>query len=225
LNPGEATGGERSRRPEAVLLLGPTGSGKTPLGRILATRGLSARRVLHFDFGDRLRRAAAESGTAPTLTAAERQVVLRVLAAGALLENEEFAIAEKILGDFLAATAPGGEDILALNGLPRDTGQAERLAGRFVMRAVVILEATTETLMERIRLDAGRDRGGRSDDEPSGIRAKLELYASRTLPLVAYYENRGAAMLKETVRAADSGETLYDRLAARLDTVLKAGSL
>ena len=82
------------------------------------------------------------------------------------------------------------------------------------------LETTAETLQERIRLDAGGDRAGRDDDTSSEIREKLELFASRTLPLVAYYENRGAVILKETVRPADTGETLYDRLAARLDAVL-----
>ena len=43
---------------KAILLLGPTGSGKSPLGDELEANGLNGRRCLHFDFGRRLRRAA-----------------------------------------------------------------------------------------------------------------------------------------------------------------------
>ncbi|MCX7427258.1 MAG: hypothetical protein NTW96_16720 [Planctomycetia bacterium] len=43
-------------RNDAMLLLGPTGSGKTPLGDLLERRGLGGRRCVHFDFGAHLRR-------------------------------------------------------------------------------------------------------------------------------------------------------------------------
>ncbi|MDW7761659.1 MAG: hypothetical protein SCM96_13625 [Acidobacteriota bacterium] len=42
----------------AVLILGPTGSGKTPLGRELETRGHAGRRCRHFDFGAEMRALA-----------------------------------------------------------------------------------------------------------------------------------------------------------------------
>ena len=44
------------QRPSAILLLGPTGSGKTPLGELMERRGFGGRRCRHFDLGDRLRR-------------------------------------------------------------------------------------------------------------------------------------------------------------------------
>jgi adenylate kinase family enzyme len=44
---------------EAILLLGPTGSGKTPLGQVLERRGLWGHRCSHFDFGDNLREIVA----------------------------------------------------------------------------------------------------------------------------------------------------------------------
>jgi adenylate kinase len=219
---GETAAGGSGGRREAVLLLGPTGSGKTPLGRILETRGLG-RRCFHIDFGERLRRAAVDPGSAPSLSSAERGIILRVLETGALLEDGDFPIAEKILREFPAETAAGEDDLLVLNGLPRHAGQAERLASRIAIRAVVVLEAAPDTLTERIRLDAGREREGRADDAPSEIRAKLELFRSRTLPLVAYYENEGSAILTETVRPTDTGEALYDRLAARLIEALGEG--
>ena len=49
---------ERADKPQAVVLLGPTGSGKTPLGEWLEAKGLGGRRCHHFDFGTRLRRVA-----------------------------------------------------------------------------------------------------------------------------------------------------------------------
>ncbi len=207
-------------RPEAVVLLGPTGSGKTPLGRSLEKRGLFGRRCRHFDFGERLRRAAAEPGAAPSLAAGERDLVRRVLSTGALLEDGDFPVAEKMLRGFLEDAGTGGRDLLVLNGLPRHAGQAERLAGFVSVRAVVVLKAPPQVLAERIRLDAGRDREGRADDGPSEIRAKLKIYRSRTRPLVAYFRRTGAAVIVEPVRPTDTGEALYDRLAAGLIAAL-----
>lgn len=46
---------KRGRTP-AVLLLGSTGSGKTPLGDLIERRGLRGVRCLHFDFGVNLRK-------------------------------------------------------------------------------------------------------------------------------------------------------------------------
>ncbi len=48
-----------NHRPPALLLLGPTGLGKTPLGLLLEARGLAGHRCVHFDFGDNLRQAVA----------------------------------------------------------------------------------------------------------------------------------------------------------------------
>lgn len=43
------------KRYAAMVLLGPTGSGKTPLGHVFAARGFLNRRCAHFDFGENLR--------------------------------------------------------------------------------------------------------------------------------------------------------------------------
>ena len=47
-------------RPRALLLLGPTGSSKTPLGQLIEQRGLWQTRCLHFDFGANLRQIVAQ---------------------------------------------------------------------------------------------------------------------------------------------------------------------
>lgn len=216
-SPAEGRGG----RPEAVLLLGPTGSGKTPLGRGLEKRGLFGRRCLHFDFGERLRRAAADPGASPSLSPDERGLVRRALASGALLEDGDFPVAERILRGFLEDAGTGRNDLLVLNGLPRHAGQAERLGAFVSVLAVVVLEAPARVLSERIRLDAGHDRKGRPDDTPAEIRAKLEIYESRTPPLIEHYRKTGAAVITESVRPEDTGAALCDRLASRLGRALK----
>ncbi len=48
-------------RNAAILLLGPTGTGKTPLGNVLAVRGWRGLPCLHFDFGANLRELVARN--------------------------------------------------------------------------------------------------------------------------------------------------------------------
>ena len=90
---------KQETRYSAVLLIGPTGAGKTPLGQLLEQRGLWGLPCLHFDFGRELRRAAGEDSG--LLSEAERELVGRALRTGALLEDEHFPLARKILRQFL----------------------------------------------------------------------------------------------------------------------------
>ena len=134
----------------AILLLGPTGSGKTPLGDLLEARTGG----VHLDFGSRLR--AANEGFSPR----ERALIAESLRTGALLENENFPIAAKFL-----EAAMGEAGLVILNGLPRHVGQARDVDALIDIRAVIVLEATPEVILERIARDTGGDRTGRRDDE------------------------------------------------------------
>ena len=77
---------------QAVLLLGPTGAGKTPLGELMQEKGLSGLRCLHFDFGHTLRAALKDRPI--VLSGSELEFVRAVLEAGALLNAAHFTIAE-----------------------------------------------------------------------------------------------------------------------------------
>ncbi|MEW6752996.1 MAG: nucleoside monophosphate kinase [Candidatus Latescibacterota bacterium] len=199
------------RRPPSLLLLGPTGSGKTPLGEVVQARGWRGRRAAHFDFGAQLRRVEAGAGLASQLTAPERERVGHVLRSGALLEDEDFALAGKILRSFTVAHRLQGDDLLVLNGLPRHRGQAQAMDPLVRMEALVHLRCPPGVVRRRLRADPVGDRLGRSDDDETLVTAKLEAFHQRTAPLVAYYRDAGVPVLELDVAADTRPEELWQR--------------
>lgn len=199
-------------RPQAILLLGPTGSGKTPLGEMLASRGFGGARCVHFDFGERLRQIAAGLDTVDDLTEADRMFVAEVLNHGALLEDEHFHIAETILRSFQAENAIAPGDWIILNGLPRHVGQADDVGGIVAIRAVVELTCTPATVLARLSADTGGDRAGRIDDDPARVERKLELYAARTEPLLDHYRRHGAEIITVNVAPDTTAENMHRSL-------------
>ena len=190
-------------RYKALLLLGPTGAGKSPLGDHLEANGFRGRRCFHFDFGAELRASVAvrDGGGGEraegddALSDSDRAVIRRVLETGALLEDAEFPIARRVFRRFVRERGVGPDDWVALNGLPRHAGQALGLAPEVDVRFVVVLRATAGVVRKRIRTNTAGDRTGRSDDDPAGIEAKLKIFEARTRPLIEYYEARGAAVI------------------------------
>lgn len=187
---------------DAILLLGPTGGGKTPLGDWLQTHGLAGRRCRHFDFGAHLR-----AGTG--ITSAEQEFVREVLAKGALLENETFYIAEKILRAFITGHE---EELLVLNGLPRHVGQAAALEPIVKVTTVVQLQADAATIQERLRRNTGGDRASRVDDDLALVRSKLATFAERTLPLIEYYRQRGARVVTVPAGVTTTPQEMAEQL-------------
>jgi adenylate kinase family enzyme len=182
---------DSKRRNPAVILVGPTGSGKTPLGDLIAARGLWQAECLHFDFGANLRRLVEFDRPDGIVSREDVDFLREVLQTGALLEDEHFQIAERILRSFLARHGAGAETLVVLNGLPRHAGQARRIDAILDVRAVVHLRCRGEVVRERIRGNVGGDRGGREDDDLASIRRKLALFAERTAPLLDHYRDRG----------------------------------
>jgi len=193
----------------ALLLLGPTGSGKTPVGEQIEARGLWGSRCVHFDFGANLRAVVAGHfvdvgpekvgwatpagsqavGNAhPTEFSAEEIGFLRdVLESGALLEDEQFPLAERVLRAFLASKGTDEMTRIVLNGMPRHVGQARAIARLVDVQDVVLLQCSADTVLRRIESNVGGDRAERTDDSPEQVAAKLALFAERTAPLVDHY--------------------------------------
>jgi adenylate kinase family enzyme len=200
------------------LLIGPTGAGKTPLGRLLEERGAGGRRCVHFDFGAELRNVAAAPEQVPGLKPLEVETIRRSLATGALLEDDEFPIALKILRAFARRSKLGEDDRLVLNGLPRHVGQARMMEDVVRVLTVISLEAAPEVIRERILLDTGGDRVDRPDDEVYAIRQKLVIFRMRTLPLIEYYENREVPVIHFAIGARMTAEEIYGAI---LDLIKK----
>ena len=197
-----------------MLLIGPTGSGKTPLGRTLEARGYRDRRCVHFDFGESLRRAA-EEGNSDILDRESKALVRDLLSSGALLEDEHFHIAATILQRFLAdhnSDEPGEKALVVLNGLPRHTGQARDVDSIVKVVCIVHLTCSAETVCERILTNAGGDRLGRTDDDIGAVRAKLSIFAARTSPLIEHYRHTGAEIRTVPVGPATTAEDVWNAL-------------
>lgn len=174
---------------EAILLTGPTGCGKTPLGDHLERHGLADRSCAHFDFGAQLRKTADQGHE--QISSADQNFIKEVLTCGALLEKDRLPLAATIFQAFVREKRVSPDCLLILNGLPRHVEQARFMADLVEVRQVVHLSGSPAVVCHRIQADTGGDRAGRPDDTLDAIAHKLELYQQRTLPLLDYYRQQG----------------------------------
>ena len=184
---------------QAILLLGPTGSGKTPLGIYLEQKSMLGKRCFHFDFGNELRNIVEGNVIPSEFTSGDIDYIKEVLKTGALLENETFYIAEKILSSFITGNSITDNDLIILNGLPRHIDQAKDVDTTVEIKMVLYLECSPEPVRERIRLNSGRDRSARIDDSIKEVDRKLNIFHKRTAPLLHYYQNKNIPVKKIVV--------------------------
>jgi adenylate kinase family enzyme len=200
----------------SLLIVGPTGSGKTPLGDELERRGFLGRRCVHFDFGANLRTIASAPERSGVLTVREIGSVRTSLATGALFEDKDMPMIVKIVERFAEARDPTPDSLLVLNGLPRHRRQAEGLAGVVTVERVIQLEAPTAVIRERLRLDPGGDRAARIDDTLEEVERRLADFRDRTLPLVDFYRERGVPRHIIPVTADMTAPDMFEALVRRL---------
>jgi adenylate kinase family enzyme len=193
----------------SLLIAGPTGSSKTPLGDYLQAQGLWGKRCFHFDFGNELRRVGGKVSVPPELSEADINEINKVLQQGALLENETFYIAKNILVHFIRKSAVGHDDIIILNGLPRHVDQARDIEPMVAITMVVYLNCTAEIVKERIEMNAGGDRSGRTDDSLENIKRKIGIFNKRTIPLIRYYENKGITVKRVTIKKNTTVDDIF----------------
>lgn len=198
---------------DAMLILGPTGSGKSPLGDLFTSRGFLGRRAHHLDFGSELRAIVSGTGSS-SYTPAEQDFIVGVLERGLLLENEHFALAGKIINLFLDRSRFRSGDLLVLNGIPRHEGQAKDIASIARIHALVVLDCSAGSVFCRIRENTGGDRTGREDDERRLIEKKLGIFRERTAPLIEHYERSGSRIYRIDINERTTTGSAYHRLSS-----------
>lgn len=204
-----AMGTSSHGRLASLLLIGPTGAGKTPFGDYIEKNGMAGKRCVHFDFGHQLRSIAGDDLTPSGLDREEHAFIKEVLTGGLLLENEHFHIAGKILDSFARSRDFRREDIMVLNGLPRHEGQATDMDGIVDIQSLIVLDCTPEDVYERISRNAGGDRSSRDDDGIELVRKKLEIFSSRTEPLIEHYAKAGRGIFRIKVGVSSTADELY----------------
>jgi adenylate kinase len=186
-----------------VLLIGPPGAGKGTQGERLAQRlGLT-----HIAAGDLLR-DEVRAGT-PVGRDAKTYIDRGDLVPDAV-------IIDLVLPRVEAAAAQAG---YLLDGFPRSVAQAQE-ARRLAEQAgaspdvVLYLDVPREELVRRILARAAEQ--GRSDDNPTTVRNRLEVFDEVTKPLIAYYRNRG---LLKVIDADRDPDAVTGKILSALDTV------
>jgi len=199
---------------DAILILGPTGSGKSPLGEIISLRGFIGRRSHHLDFGSELRSIVSGIGDSPSYTHKERHFLNGVLEGGLLLENEYFYLAKKIIHLFLDRSRYRFGDMLVLNGIPRHEGQAKDIDSIITVQSVVVLDCSVDSVFRRIKENTGGDRTGREDDERALIDKKLRIFHERTSPLIDHYMRAGRRIYHIEINERTTTGSAYHKLSS-----------
>jgi len=197
----------------AMLLVGPSASGKSPLGDLIQERGLGGSTFVHFDFGKCLRAAAWKDGLG--LNESEIDKIRSVLEQRRLLLDSEFGIAEKIFRCFLSEK-PMAEKVV-MNGLPRHLGQVESCCALVDIATVVYLSCSFSVLHQRIQSNIGGDREGRNDDTLNDISIKIASFEKLTLPMIDFFQsNAQINVLKIEIGTKDTPDSVYQKVADQL---------
>lgn len=172
-------------RLRAVLLIGPPGSGKGTLGRILGS-------VPGFSFvsmGEVLR--SLDPQTEPGRTIHEHVRAGELVPSGLVVSAWDRHLEKEVEAGFQPQTK-----LLVLDGLPRNVEQAELLSPRIEMKQVIhLICEDDDVLIERIRQ---RDDGRKDDIDDDVIRHRFDVYREQTLPLLHWYPQETVASVDAT---------------------------
>jgi adenylate kinase len=161
----------------AVLLFGPPGVGKGTQGQILG----NIPGFFHHSSGDVFRSLAIGSP--------EGKEVYRYISKGQLVPDElTMKIWKKSLEGQIAVSAyKPYEDLLVLDGLPRNVTQAELLESEVDVRRIVRLYCgDEEQMIHRIKRRAIREN--RVDDaNEQVIRQRFKVYHDQSAPVLSHY--------------------------------------
>ena len=181
-----------------LILVGPQGSGKGTQARILAERqGYEI-----FETGGALRTLAKEGSELGNKVA-------EIMNRGELVSTQ---LVMDIVKDFIEKNK---DTKIIFDGIPRSEDQYDALMALFeelnldynVLSIEVPIDVCKERMMKRVELE------GRSDDTPAAIEKRLEIFATKTLPLVALWEAKGKVV---SVNGHDSPENVDKEITSKL---------
>ncbi|MDE6575283.1 MAG: adenylate kinase [Muribaculaceae bacterium] len=163
-----------------IVIFGAPGSGKGTQSEMLIEHyGLH-----HISTGEVLRRHIAQGSELG-------KVADSFISQGMLIPDE---LMIEVLEDIFKNDSSALEKGVIFDGFPRTVPQAEALSKLLKdynteIHAVVGLEVAEDELIRRM-IERGK-QSGRSDDNLSTIRKRLEVYHSQTAPLKEYYCKKG----------------------------------
>lgn len=173
------------KRFRSVLLFGPPGVGKGTQGGILG----QIPGFFHLSVGDVFR--SIDIGSP------DGQEVCKYSSEGQLVPDElTIKIWKKALNAYVALSAfKPREDLLILDGMPRNENQAELVKDHLEIRRVINLQCTDEEdMIHRIRRRAIREN--RADDANENvIRRRFEVYREKSAPLLSFFDDDDIATI------------------------------
>lgn len=199
----------------AVLLFGPPGVGKGTQGQILG----NIPGFFHLSSGDVFR--SLEIGSK------EGKEVYHYISQGHLVPDEvTMKIWKKGLQGQIGVTAyKPYEDLLVLDGIPRNTRQAELLqADVTVMRVVELVCGDEEQMIHRIKRRAIREN--RVDDaNEEVIRQRFAVYHEQSQPVLKYYPQEMIFQVNAMQSPAEVLKGVLDVLIPVQNELYQAGAI
>ena len=173
-----------------LLFLGPPGAGKGTQASLLCQK----QSLLHLSTGDLLRAEVAVSSP------------LGVEAAEVMNKGE--LVSDSLVLSIVEKRLLSHSDGWLLDGFPRNLVQAKALGSLLEkinqpISAVFCLELNDQLLIERLLAR------GRSDDNETVIRHRLEVYKEKTSPLIDHYKKQG---LLKTIKGEGSIEAIAGQI-------------
>ena len=157
---------------QRLLFLGPPGAGKGTQAQLFCNR----QKIDHLSTGDLLRDEVS-AGSELGKKAAE-------------IMNKGELVSDQLVLSIVESRLSGLSKGWLLDGFPRNLSQANALKKLLAklnqpLQAVCLIQIEDEFLIERLL------SRGRPDDNKDVIRNRLEVYRTKTAPLIEYYKNQG----------------------------------